>query len=130
MARLGELEREVMDLLWESATPLTGREVLDLLTPRRDLAYTTVTTILDRLARKRVVDRDRSGRAFTYAPTVGRDELTATLLHEVLASAGDDRTAALVHFAETASNDDARALREALARIEATQPPETPATSS
>src|SRR4051812_27041173 len=108
MARPGELEREVMDLLWEAPSPLTGREVLDLLTPRRDLAYTTVTTILDRLARKGVVDRERSGRAFTYTPTVGRDELTATLLHEVLASAGDDRTAALVHFAETASNDDAR----------------------
>jgi predicted transcriptional regulator len=122
MARLGELEREVMELLWEAPEPLTGREVLDLLTPRRDLAYTTVTTILDRLARKDVVVRERVGRAFTYAPTVGRDELTAGLLHEVLASAGDDRTAALVHFAETASDDDARALREALARIEAREP--------
>lgn len=119
MARLGELEREVMDLLWKSPSPLTGREVLDLLSARRDLAYTTVTTILDRLARKDVVVRERSGRAFTYAPTVGRDELTVTLLQEVLASAGDDRTAALVHFAETASDDDARALRETLARIEA-----------
>ncbi|WP_370614891.1 BlaI/MecI/CopY family transcriptional regulator [Mumia sp. Pv 4-285] len=122
MARLGELEREVMELLWESPEPLTGREVLDLLSPRRDLAYTTVTTILDRLSRKDVVVRERHGRAFTYTPSVGRDELTVTLLHEVLASAGDDRTAALVHFAETASDADARALRDALARIEAQDP--------
>ena len=112
-----------MDLLWDADAPLTGREVLDLLTPTRDLAYTTVATILDRLARKHVVARERHGRAFTYAPRVGRDELTVTLMHEVLASAGEDRTAALVHFAETASVDDAQALRDALARIEAKNAP-------
>ncbi len=115
-----------MNVLWAADEPLTGREVLDLLSPTRDLAYTTVTTILDRLARKDVVARERRGRAFTYAPRVGRDDATSTLLHEVLDSAGDDRTAALVHFAETASVDDAQALRDALARIEAKHSSTTP----
>ena len=47
MRRLGELERRVMDVLWDSEiTPLTGREVADQLPDR---AYTTVLTILERL---------------------------------------------------------------------------------
>ena len=55
MTRLGELERKVMDVLWDSMhEPLTGREVADHLPDR---AYTTVLTILERLRRKRLVER-------------------------------------------------------------------------
>ena len=56
MNRLGDLERKVMDVLWDSAeAPLTGREVADQLPDR---AYTTVLTILDRLRRKGMVTPD------------------------------------------------------------------------
>ena len=44
--RLGELEREVMDHLWSSREPLTVRQVHEALAARRDLAYTTVMTVL------------------------------------------------------------------------------------
>ena len=56
MKRLGELERAVMDVLWESAEPLTVRQVGARLTDR-DLAHTTVMTVLDRLAKKGLVER-------------------------------------------------------------------------
>ncbi|HTZ28186.1 MAG TPA: BlaI/MecI/CopY family transcriptional regulator, partial [Streptosporangiaceae bacterium] len=49
--RLGELERAIMDVLWESTDPLTVRQVSGNLT-ERDLAHTTVMTVLDRLAKK------------------------------------------------------------------------------
>ena len=56
MNRLGDLERKVMDALWDSEnSPLTGREVADEVPDR---AYTTVLTILDRLRRKGLVHRD------------------------------------------------------------------------
>ena len=55
MAGLGELERKVMDVLWDSMDePLTGRQVADHLPDR---AYTTVLTILERLRHKHLVKR-------------------------------------------------------------------------
>lgn len=116
MARLGQLEREVMNCLWDAHGPQTVRDVLDTL-PDRALAYTTVMTVLDRLERKDMVGREKDGRAFRYSPIRARDELTASLMREALADAGGDRTSALVHFAENVSEDEAAALRAALERV-------------
>lgn len=117
MPRLGELERSVMNVLWDADAPATVRDVLDALDARgshRDLAYTTVMTVLDRLGAKQMVERERHGRAFRYSPALSRDEATAELLNAALDEAGTDRTAALVHFARTVDPAEARALREAL----------------
>ncbi len=62
---LPELELECMKALWESGE-LSVRAVRDHLAPRRPLAYTTVLTVLDRLARKGVVARRKVGRAHLY----------------------------------------------------------------
>ncbi len=118
MPRLGELERSVMNVLWDAPTACTVREVLDAL-GERDLAYTTIMTVLDRLGTKEMVLRERDGRAFRYAPALTRDAATSELLHAALDQAGTDRTAALVHFAQTVDPDEARALREALDEIAA-----------
>jgi predicted transcriptional regulator len=116
MPRLGELERSVMNVLWDAPAALTVREVLDAL-GERDLAYTTIMTVLDRLGTKEMVRRERDGRAFQYAPALSRDEATSELLHAALDEAGTDRTAALVHFARTVDPDEAKALRAALDEI-------------
>lgn len=108
-----------MERLWATDEPLSVREVHEQLSTERRLAYTTVMTVLDRLARKDMVQRTRRGRAYLYAPASSRDELTTELLNEVLDGAGGDRTSALVHFAETVTADEADALRAALARVEA-----------
>ncbi|MCW2788034.1 MAG: CopY family transcriptional regulator [Aeromicrobium sp.] len=116
MPHLGELERSVMNILWDAPGPHTVREVLDAL-GERDLAYTTVMTVLDRLGAKQMVRRERDGRAFRYAPAISRDAATAELLHAALDHAGTDRTAALVHFAHTVDPAEAEALRAALDEI-------------
>ena len=116
MPRLGELERSVMNVLWDAPAPLTVRDVLDGL-QERDLAYTTVMTVLDRLGAKDMVRRQRDGRAFRYAPSLTRDAATSELLHAALDEAGTDRTAALVHFARTVDPAEAQALRAALDEI-------------
>lgn len=121
MPRLGELERSVMNVLWDGDAPLTVREVLERLGDR-DLAYTTVMTVLDRLGTKEMVRRERDGRAFRYAPALSRDAATSELLHAALDEAGTDRTAALVHFARTVDPAEAQALRAALDEIESRNP--------
>lgn len=125
-----------MDVLWgrgvgDGAGGLTVREVLDALASR-DLAYTTVMTVLDRLAGKGMVVRERDGQAWRYQPAAPREAYIAQLMLEALdlaqpGEAGDaagtgggrsaearDRGAALVHFARSVSGDEAALLREAL----------------
>ena len=120
MTRLGELEREVMDHLWSAPEPQTVRQVHEALAARRDLAYTTIMTVLQRLAKKNLVVQHRDDRAHRYAPTHGRDELVAGLMVDALDQAADSgsRQAALVHFVERVGVDEARALRRALAELE------------
>lgn len=115
MPRLGTLEAAVMNVLWSAATPLTVREVLDRLPPQRNLAYTTVMTVLSNLHRKGMVDREPSGRAYSYQPTLTREATAAATLREVLA-ASDDPRSVLLHFAETASDEESTVLRDGLAR--------------
>lgn len=112
---LGELERSIMDILWAASTALTAREVGRL--TDRDLAPTTVMTVLDRLTRKGFLHRSRDGRAWRYAPAESRDSYIAELMLEALDLTGD-RSAALAHFAKAVSGDEAEILRRALQELE------------
>ena len=118
--RLGELERAVMDHLWSVSEPQTVRQVHEALAAERGLAYTTVMTVLQRLAKKNLVVQHRDDRAHRYAPMHGRDELVAGLMVDALDQAADSgsREAALVHFVERVGADEAAALRRALADLE------------
>jgi len=111
--RLGELEAAVMDRLWSWNRPASVREVLDELNRKRDLAYTTVMTVMDNLYRKGLLARERDGRAYLYRPTASREEHTAELMEAALATGGD-RTAALQRFVNRMDPAEAAALRKAL----------------
>ncbi|MFC4604329.1 BlaI/MecI/CopY family transcriptional regulator [Rhodococcus kronopolitis] len=122
MAGLGELERAVMDHLWSSTEPQTVRQVHEALAARRELAYTTIMTVLQRLAKKNLVTQQRDDRAHRYLPVHGRDELVASLMVDALKQADESqgRAAALVRFVGQVNADEAAALRQALAALEAT----------
>jgi predicted transcriptional regulator len=117
VTRLGDLERAVMDVLWDrsagAATSLTVREVAEALSDR-ELAYTTVMTVLDRLAGKGMVEREREGRAWSYRPAGSRESHIAKLMMDALDLAGS-RDAALVRFARSVTGTEAEVLRAALA---------------
>ena len=123
VTRLGDLERAVMDHLWSTPQPQTVRQVHEAMSAQRDLAYTTVMTVLQRLAKKNLVTQIRDDRAHQYAPVHGRDELVAGLMVDALDQARDfgARRAALVHFVERVGADEAAALRRALSELEAQQ---------
>jgi predicted transcriptional regulator len=110
--QLGDLERAVMEVVWSATAPMSVRDVLAGLAGRRP-AYTTVMTVLDRLAHKSVVTRELAGRAWAYSATLTREEFVARLMLDVLQHA-DSRDAALAHFARVVTPDEARTLREAL----------------
>ena len=87
----------MMDVLWEASDPLSVREVSGLLTDR-DLAHTTVMTVLDRLAKKGFARRERSGRAWHYRAAETREAYVTELMLSALDQTGD-RQAALARFA-------------------------------
>ncbi len=112
MTRRGELERAVIEALWDNAGPMTARDVTDRLATR-NLALTTVLTVLGRLEGKGLVRRSRDGRAHTYRAVPGRAEHTAELMRQLLEGAGD-RQDALARFVGSVSAEDVAALRRAL----------------
>lgn len=127
MPGLGELERAVMEHLWSSDAPQTVRQVHEGLA-ERSLAYTTVMTVLQRLAKKGLVAQHRGDRAYRYTAASAREELVAELMFDALnqAPASGGRAAVLVHFVERVDADEADALRQALAALEVkTQLPST-----
>ena len=109
---LGELERAVMARLWAAPAPLTVREVHESL--ERDLAYTTVMTVLGRLAKKGLVRQERDGKAYLYSAASSREQMAASLMLDALGDVGEDRTAALVAFVDQVGPEEAAALRRAL----------------
>ena len=125
MASLGELERAVMDLLWagqESSTANTLRYLLARSTRAengtsghegKDLAVTTVLTVLSRLERKGLVERERGTRPHRYQAVSSREDHTAELMHEVLGSA-PDREAVLARFIGSVTDTEAETLRKLL----------------
>ena len=114
--RLGDLERAIMDVLWGTGVSLTVREVSAQLT-ERDLAHTTVMTVLDRLAKKGFARRERDGRAWRYRPAATREAYVTELMLTALEQTGD-RSAALARFAKSVSGAEASVLRGALDEIE------------
>jgi hypothetical protein len=70
MRQFGELEAVIMDRLWAWGRPASVREMVDDLQNGRQIAYTTVMTVMDNLYRKGWLRRHRDGRAWRYEPTV------------------------------------------------------------
>jgi predicted transcriptional regulator len=84
MAVPGELEHAVMNILWSRPSSLSVREVHELLAAQRELAYTTVMTVLDRLAKKGLATRHLEGRAWLYRPARTQvDEVSAAVIEQL-----------------------------------------------
>jgi predicted transcriptional regulator len=76
---LAPLELDCLNTLWPMGEG-TVREIRDGLAVRRPRAYTTIMTIMDRLARKGVVERHKVGRAYRYRPNLTAEDARANAL--------------------------------------------------
>ena len=108
--RLGALEQQVMDLLWDEG-PLTVRQIIEA--SDNVPAYTTIATVLTNLERKHLVRRDRQGRSVFHTPSISREEHAATLMQKALVNGGD-RAASILHFVEGIGAEDVELLRSYL----------------
>jgi predicted transcriptional regulator len=78
---LGTLERQIMDLAW-SGRELSVRDAHDYIGGQ--VAYTTVMTTCDRLYKKRLLTRRKTGRAFVYAAALTREALDSAVASELV----------------------------------------------
>lgn len=109
----GELEGEVLALLWKADAPLTPAGVRERLD--NGLAYTTVMTILSRLFDKGMIRRERVGRAYAYTPAIEQAEMAASRMKSLL-DTGVDREAVLARFVGSLDRSDERFLESLLRR--------------
>jgi predicted transcriptional regulator len=78
---LGKLERQVLDEAW-ARREVSVRDIYVLFEER--IAYTTLMTTLDRLYKKRLLDRRKVSRAFLYAPALTREEFEHGIREDVI----------------------------------------------
>jgi len=110
----GELERAILRSLWEHPDGITARDLVSAL-PGPELAMTTVLTVLDRLRRKHLAERDELTRPHVYRAAVSREDYIAEIMLDALGQA-PDRSAALTRFLGGVSETDTDHLRRLLRR--------------
>lgn len=113
---LGDLEADVMEAMWARGRA-TVHDIHERLTAAdRELAYTTVMTVMSRLAEKGLLERQKDGAAYVYRPAASKEEFTRRTVGTVLSELLDDFTApAMSQFVDLVGEQDEAAL-EALAK--------------
>ncbi len=98
-------ELEVLQIIWEHG-PCTVRNVMNLLSPKRPRAYTSVMSLMNVMAEKGLLNQKPKGRAFIYSAKVSRDKTRSLLLSDLLNRAFDGSASALVaHLLEQTEPD-------------------------
>ena len=84
---LGELEAQILDVIWDLKPPITSTQVFKIMYPRRELSYSTIMLTMAKLARKGILTQERTGTkktdAFIYKANVTRQKMGHALLEEV-----------------------------------------------
>jgi predicted transcriptional regulator len=111
-AIFGRLEARVLTAMWDLDSPVTVRDLQPLF---RTTAYTTLMTTLDRLYRKGALDREKTGRAFSYRQRWSQADLIARIAGERIGAliGPDPRLQPLVSFfVDAVTRRDAEVLDE------------------
>ena len=102
---LGELETQVMEIVWQAQEPLSVSDVVKVLSKKRNIAYTTIMTIMTRLTDKGLLKRTSSGKAYLYKPAYSKDtfltRVSRQIIKNLVSSFGDT---AIAHFAQELEN--------------------------
>src|SRR3954462_450545 len=93
-------ELAIMKVVWSLETA-TVRDVYERLRTRRDVAYTTVLTMMKILEQKGYVSKERVDRAFVYRPSKPRQQVLGGMIREFIDRVFDGSSRPmLVHLVE------------------------------
>ena len=84
---LGELEAQILDIIWDLEPPVSTTQVFKIMYPRRELSYSTIMLTMAKLARKGILGQTRMGNKrtdpFIYKPNISRRQMCIALLDAV-----------------------------------------------
>lgn len=84
---LGELEAQILDIVWDLEPPVSTTQVFKVMYPRRELSYSTIMLTMAKLARKGILSQERTGDKktdpFVYQPNITREQMGISLLNSV-----------------------------------------------
>lgn len=110
---LGHLERQTLEEIWQRGE-ISVRDVFVRFEKR--IAYTTVMTTLDRLYKKGLLSRRKSGRAFLYSALVTSEEFEQRIAEDVIDGLLGQRSEGvepiLACIVDTISDNDRELLNE------------------
>jgi len=92
---LTEVELELMTVLWKRGEA-TVREVLEGLAAGRELAYTSVSTVLRILEQKKLVQSRKEGKVHVYRPAVSKETYEARSVKHLVDKVFDGAPSAMV----------------------------------
>ena len=121
--RLSGQQLDVMDVVW-AEKQATASVVHEQLNQQRELAYTTVATLLKRLEQRGAIASHRDGRQLVYTPLVTRAEVRKSMVKELLGQLfADDPKQLVSHLMQEADlkNGDVEAIKGLLAEQEETK---------
>lgn len=104
------LELACLTVLWKRGEADVG-EVREAMRESRPLAYTTIMTVLERLAGKGMVTRQKAGRSFRYAPARDREEMRALAVAQLVDQFFDGSLAEFGRYLRAMPIDGAAASR-------------------
>jgi predicted transcriptional regulator len=128
---LGPLEREILEIIW-ALGPATVRDVHQriLADPNRELAYTSVTTVLTRLMKKGWLACDRQDKSFVWRTLLSRDQAQALFaydqLQQFLAVGNPDIVAAFADQLDQTSIDQLDSIAQKLRQARASRATQNP----
>ncbi len=94
---LAPLERDCMNMLWP-AGEASVRDIRDALAAIRPRAYTTIMTIMDRLAHKGVVERHKVGKKYVYRANLTAEQARAFAVEQLVENYFEGSRAALMAY--------------------------------
>ncbi len=121
---LSELQLCLMQVLWQRGEASTA-EVAEALRPERELAHTTVATLLTRLEKRGLLSSRRDGRSLVYRPLVQAEAVQRQRVGELLGSLFGGRPSSLLaHLLGQGrvNEQELRAMRELLDRADRQEP--------
>jgi predicted transcriptional regulator len=111
---------EVLHLVWELERA-TVSDVRERILQHRNVAYTTVMTVMKNLADKGFLNYEKKGNAYVYFPGREAEEVRHSLLHGLLRKVFKDSPAALVQTLvthEDLSDEDRREIMDLIRHME------------
>lgn len=95
---LGTLEKNVMEILWKRGESCV-KDIIDIINYDRDISYSTVITVTNRMVKKGLLTRKKSGKTYFYKPVYTKEQFLEIVSKKVVEGvSGFSLQTAMVHF--------------------------------